>query len=122
MKKILVLAVLMSGCFLPAFAQRGVAIQHKSLQKDSTLYQRALQNNLQAKSTLKYDDFQWKFKGQATDGKLRLPKLKEGNLNLAMNRPSEMEKMPCAKSLQKFRMPVSKPDSTVKNTMLIKKF
>jgi hypothetical protein len=101
----------MTGCFLPAFAQRGAVVHHKLLPADSTLYQRALKNNQIANYTWKHGNSERKLNNPATD-----------NLNLTMKSHLEMEKMPCVKSSQKCRMPVSKPDSTVKNTMLIKKF
>jgi hypothetical protein len=122
MKRTVTIAVLMTGCFLPAFAQRGAVVHHKLLPADSTLYQRALKNNQIANYTWKYDNSERKVNNPATNNPLLLPDLKGGNLNLAMNRPPEMEKMPCVKSLQKSRMPVSKPDSTLKHTLLIKKF
>lgn len=112
----------MAGCFLPAFAQRVIVFRNKLLQPDSTLYQRALKNNQTAIYTWKYDNSERKLNNPATNNPLLLPDLKGGNLNLAMNRPPEMEKMPCVKPSQKSRMPVNKPDSTVKHTMLIKKF
>jgi hypothetical protein len=122
MKRTVVIAILMAGYFLPAFAQSGAVLHTKMLQADSTLYQRSLQNNLPANNTWKYGNFQLKMNNAATDKRLLLPKVKGGNLNLAMTRPPEMEKMPCAKPSQKSRMPVSKPDSAVKHTMLVKKF
>ena len=122
MKKILVVAVLMAGCFLPAFAQHAIVFRNKLLQPDSALYQRALKNNRPAYYTWKDGHSEWKLNNPATNNPLLLPDLKGGNLNLAMNRPLEMEKMPCVKPTQKSPMPVSKPDSTVKHTLLIKKF
>ncbi|MTK52639.1 hypothetical protein [Paludibacter sp.] len=101
----------MAGCFLPAFAQRVTVFRNKLLQPDSTLYQRALKNNQTAIYTWKSDNSKSKLNNPATD-----------NLNLTMKSHLEMEKMPCVKSPQKFRMPVSKSDTVVKRTMLIKKF
>ena len=122
MRNILAVAVLMTGCFLPAFAQRAIVFSNKLLQPDSALYQRALKNNQPAYYTWKDGNSELKLNNQATNNRLQLRELKGGNLNLAMNRPLEMEKMPCLKSSQKSPMPVSKPDSTVKQTLLIKKF
>lgn len=122
MKKILVVAVLMAGCFLPVFAQRVIIFRNKLLQPDSTLYQRALKNNQPAYYTWKDGNSEWKLNNPATNNRLQFRELKGGNLNLAMNSPLEMEKMPCVKPSQKSPMPVSKPDSTVKHTLLIKKF
>ena len=122
MKKILAVAVLMAGCFLPAFAQHAIVFRNKLLQPDSALYQRALKNNQPANYTWKDGNSEWKLNNPGGNNRLQLQELKGGNLNLAMSKPLKMEKMPCVKSSQKSPMPVSKPDSTVKHTLLIKKF
>jgi hypothetical protein len=122
MKQIVVIAVLMSGYLMPVFAQRGIVLHNQLLRADSTLYQRSMQNELSANNPLQYGISQWKLNDVSTKKQLPLTTLKGDNLNLALNRPSEMEKMPCLKPLQKCRMLVSKPDSTVKHTLLIKKY
>ncbi len=122
MKRTVGIAVLMAGCFLSAFAQRGAVLNNKLLPADSTLYQRALKNNLPANYTWEYGNSERKLNNPATNKRLQLRELKGGNLNLSMKSPLEMEKMPCVKSPQKSRMPVSKSDTVVKHTMLIKKF
>ncbi len=122
MKRIVVIAVLMAGFLVPAVAQHSVALHNQLLQRDSTLYQRSVPNKLSANSPLKYGISQWKLNDMSTKRLSPLPLFKKNNLNLALNRPATMEKMPCLKPGQKYRMPVSKPDSTIKHTLLIKKF
>ena len=60
MKRIVVIAVLMAGFLMPVVAQHGVALHNQLLQRDSTLYQRSVQDKLSANSALKYGISQWK--------------------------------------------------------------
>ena len=128
MRKILLLAVLIAGYYLPVFSQPGNRPQHYRLQTDTTLNYLALKNNLPTPKLVNPFDTRWFFNNYRNDKKLFHPGLtdlnsKPGQHPIAnVNKPSTFDNMPCVVPQGYFPMPMAEPDTTVRYTLLIKKY
>ena len=124
MRKILLLAVLITGYYLTTFSQ-----VMGQLQIDTTFKKFTFKNNATGFLHLPSVDINGQLISPKNGMNFLYPKFGD-NKNLAFGRkqimhvilPSSMDNMPCLKPQGFFPMPICKPDSTVHYTLLMKKF
>ena len=122
MRKILLLAISIFGCYLLTFSQFNKRPQIDSTFKNSSFY-----NSRKTFGSIDSIHFNWGLNSFANDNNFRFPI--QANKNMNYNRgssriveiPKSVGNMPCLKPQGFFPMPISKPDSTVKYSLLIKK-
>ncbi len=123
MRKILLLTVLIIGNYLPTFSQL-----KSRLQIDPTFKNFSFNNSTKTFRQLDSIDFKRLLNNPANDKDLRYPGLADKNMTFGRNSvgiietPKSFENMPCLKPQGFFPMPIYKPDSTVRYTLLIKKY
>jgi hypothetical protein len=128
MRKILLLTVLIIGNYLPTFSQLDNRSQNNRLQVDTTFSNLSLKNNLKTPKLVNPFDSGWFSNNSRNNIKLIYPGLtdinsKSGQDQIAnFNKPSTYDNMPCVKPQGFYPMPIVKPDSTVRYTLLIKKY
>lgn len=128
MRKILLLTILIIGYNLPTFSQFDSQLQNNRFQIDTTFKSLSLNNG--TKSFRLSDSMNSKKMFNDTLRNKRFLPLKltdknvsfGQNLNEIVKTPQTFDNMPCLKPEGYFPMPVYKPDSTVKYTLLIKKY
>ena len=123
MRKILLLTVLIIGYYLPAFSQ------FKSrLQIDSTFKNFSFNNSKKTFLHIDSIDFKGLVNNYRNDKNFLYTKLADKNMTFGresveiFETPKSFGNMPCLKPQGLFPMPVYKPDSTVRYTLLIKKY
>lgn len=120
MRKILLLTVLIIGYYLPTFSQF-----NSRLKFDSTFKNFSFSNS--AKTFRHFDsiDFKGLLSKPTNDKEFLFPKLADKNLTFGresigiFETQKSFDNMPCFKPQGFFPMPIYKPDSTVKYTLLI---
>jgi hypothetical protein len=123
MKKILLFTVLIIGYCLPAFSQSGSQLYidttsvkfgifngTKTLGHSDTIDFKQLLNNR--------EQYKYKLSPKLADKDVRFGRLSKGIIKA----PDNSDNMPVVYPHGSFPMPVYKPDSTVRYTMLIKKY
>ncbi len=128
MRKILLLTVLIVGYYLPTFSQFYNRPQNYRLPIDTTYSNLSLKNNLKTPKLVNPFDSSWLFNNSKNNKKLIYPGLTDINSqsgqapNAIFNMPSTSDNMPCVVPQGYFPMPIVKPDTTVRYTLLIKKY
>jgi hypothetical protein len=128
MRKILLLTVLIVGYYMPTFSQPDNRPQNNRLQIDTTFSNLSLKNNLKTPDLVISFDSNWLFNNYRNTKNLIYPEFTDKNLKLVhdpiaiFNMPPTIDNMPCAKPQGFFPMPIVKPDSTVRYSLLIKKY
>ena len=128
MRKILLLTVLIVGYYLPAFSQLYNRQQNYRLQIDTTFSNLSLKNNLKTPDLVNPFDTNWFFNNSTYNKKLMYPGLpglnpKSGqDLTAIFQMPSTFDNVPCVVPQGYFPMPIVEPDTTIRYTLLIKKF
>ena len=128
MRKILLLTVLIIGYYLPTFSQFDNQPQNNRLLIDTTFSNLSLKNNLKTPNLVISFDSNWLFNNSRNNKKLIYPKLTDKNSKSGQDpiaifkMPPTFDNMPCVKPQGFFPMPIVKPDSTVRCTLLIKKY
>jgi len=127
MRKVLLLTVLIFGYYLPAFSQHYL-LQNYRLQRDAPFSNLSLKNNLKTPDLLNCTDFKWSFNKSRNNKKLIYPNLTDINsksvqdpIAIIKAQPT-FDNMPCVKPQGYFPMPIVEPDTTVRYTLLIKKY
>jgi hypothetical protein len=128
MRKILLMTVLIVGYYLPTFSQLDYRPQNNRLLIDTTFSNLSLKNNLKTPNLVISFDSNWLFNNTRNNKKLIYPKLTDKNSKLVQdpitifNMPQTFDNMPCVKPQGYFPMPIVEPDTTVRYTLLIKKY
>ena len=128
MRKILLLTVLIVGYYLPTFSQLDSRLQNNRLQIDTTFSNLLLKNNIKTPNLDNSIAFKWLFNNSLNNKKLIYPKMADKNLKLGqapiaiIKTQPTFDNMPCVKLPGIFPMTIVKPDSTVRYTLLIKKY
>jgi hypothetical protein len=128
MRKILLLTVLIVGYYLPTFSQLYNRPHNYQLQIDTTFSNLSLKNNLKTPNLVNPFDTNWFFNNSTYNKKLIYPGLPGINSNSGQDpiaifqMPSTFDNMPCVKPQGFFPMLIVKPDSTVRYSLLIKKY
>lgn len=123
MRKILLLTALIIGYYLPTFSQ-----MNRPLKIDSTFKNLSLNNSAKTLNHFDTIDFKNLFNKPVNNKDFSFTKRADKNLILGresigiFGAQKSIDNMPCLKPQGLFSMPIYKPDSTVKYTMLIKKF
>lgn len=123
MRKILLFTVLIIGYYLPAFSQSGSQLYFdttcvkfgifngaKTLGHSDTIDFKQLLNN--------HEQHNYKLSPKLADKDVRFGRLSK----VIIKAPDNFDNMTCLYPQGSFPMPVYKPDSTVRYTMLIKKY
>ena len=128
MRKILLLTTLIIGYSLPTFSQFDNRLQNSRFQIDTTVKPLSSNNGITSFGLSDSMDIKKMFNDTLKD-KRDLPlKLTDKNLSFGQDMreiiqtPQAFDNMPCLKPKGDFPMPVYKPDSTVKYTLLIKRY
>lgn len=128
MRKILLLTVLIVGYYLPTFSQLDNRPQNNRLRIDTTFSNLSLKNNLKTPNLVISFDSNWLFNNSRNNKKFIYPKLTDKNSKLVQDpieifqMPQTFDNMPCVKPQGFFPMLIVKPDSTVRYSLLIKKY
>lgn len=128
MRKILLLTVLIVGYYLPTFSQLYNRPQNNRLQIDTTFSNLSLKNNLKTPNLVISIDSNWLFNNSRNYKKLICPNLTYKNSKLVQDpiaifqKPQMFDSMPCVVPHGYFPMPIVEPDTTVRYTLLIKKY
>jgi hypothetical protein len=128
MRKILLLTVLIVGYYLPTFSQPDSRPQNNRLLIDTTFSNLSLKNNLKTPDLVISCDSNWLFNNSRNNKNLIYPKLTEKKSKLVQDpmaifqMPPTFDNMPCVKAQGFFPMLIVKPDSTVRYSLLIKKY
>jgi hypothetical protein len=123
MRKILLLIVLIIGYYLPTFSQ-----VNSRLNFDSTFKNFSFSNSTKTFRHIDSIDFKEFLNNPANDKDFLFPKLTDKNMtfgrdSIGIFEPQKsFDNMPCLKPQGFFPMPIVKPDSTVRYTLLIKKY
>ena len=123
MRKILLLTVLIIGYYLPTFSQF-----NSRLKFDPTFKNFSFSNGAKTFSHFDSIDFKGLLNKPENDKNFYFPKLADKNMTFGRDSVGIFEtqktfdNMPCLKPQGFFPMPIYKPDSTVRYTMLIKKY
>lgn len=127
MRKRLLLTILIIGYNFPTFSQFDSRLQNNRFQIDTTFKTLSLNNGTKSFNLSDSMNSKKMFNDTLRDKRF-LPleltdkKLSFGqDLNKIIQTPQTTDNMPCLKPEGYFPMPVYKPDSTVKYTLLIKK-
>ena len=127
MRNILLLTVLIIGCFVPAFSQSNSRLHNNRLQFDSTFRSFSFNNNLKIFDAYNSNDFKWLLNNSFSDKNFLYHKFGDRKLIIGQDpigiikQLQSFENMPCLKPKGFFPMPIYKPDSTISYTLLIKK-
>ena len=128
MRKILLLTVLVFGYYLPTFSQLDNRPQNNRLLIDTTFSNLSLKNNLKTPKLVNPFDSSWLFNNSKNNKKLIYPTLTDKDSKLVQDpiaifqKPQMFDNMPCVKPQGHFPMPIVKPDSTIRYSLLIKKY
>jgi len=128
MRKIILLTVLIVGYYLPTFSQLDNRPQNNRLLIDTTFSNLSLKNNFKTPNLVISYDSLWLFNNSGNNKILICPKLTDKNLELGQDpiaifeMPATFDNMPCVKPQGYFPMPIVKPDSSVRYSLLIKKY
>lgn len=128
MRKILLLTILIIGYNLPTFSQFDSRLQNNRFQIDTTFKTLSLNNGTKSFRLSDSMDIKKMFNDTLRDKRFLPLKLTDKNVSFGQNlneivkTPQTFDNMPCLKPEGYFPMPVYKPDSTVKYTLLIKKY
>jgi len=128
MRKILLLTVLIFGYYLPTFSQLDNRPQNNRLLIDTTFSNLSLKNNLKTPKLVISIDSNLLFNNSSNNKKLIYPGLTDKNSKLVQDpiaifqKPQMFDNMPCVVPHGYFPMPVVEPDTTVRYTLLIKKY
>ena len=123
MRKILLFTVLIIGNYLPTFSQF-----NSRLQIDSTFNNFSFNNGTKTFRHVDSIDFKGLLNNPANDKDFLYPKLADKNMTFGrgsvriIEPPKSFDNIPCLKSQGFFPMPIYKPDSTVRYTLLIKRY
>jgi len=123
MRKILLLTIFIIGYYLLTFSQF-----NGRLQIDSTFKSPSFDNNTKTFISIDSIHYNWQLNNPKNDKNFFSPKFGDKNRNSDRDTfriieiPNSLDNMTYLKPQGFFPMPVSKPDSTVKYTLLIKKF
>lgn len=122
MRKLLLLSVLIVGYYLPTFSQSNSLLQIDTSTVKFAFLNRARTHlhldTLNFNQLLKKPEHQkYLLDPKLSDKDIRFGQLSNGKINAA---PS-MDNMPCLVPQGSFPMPIYKPDTTVRYTLLIKK-
>ena len=122
MRKILLLTVLIIGYYLPSFSQF-----NSRLKFDSTFKNFSFGNSTKTFRHVDSFDFKGLLNKPANDKYFLFPKQADKNLTFGRDpigifeTQKSFDNMPCLKPQGFFPMPIIKPDSTVRYTLLIMK-
>lgn len=128
MRKILLLTVLIVGYYLPTFSQLYNRPHNYQLQIDTTFRNLSLINNLKTPNLVNPFDTNRLFNNSTYNKKLMYPALpglnpKSGqDLTAIFQMPQTFDNMPCVVPQGYFPMPIVEPDTTIRYTLLIKKY
>ena len=128
MRKIFLLTILIIGYNLPTFSQFDSQLQNNRFQIDTTFKTLSLNNGTKSLSLSDSMNSKKMFNNPLKDKRFLPLKLTDKNVSFGQNlneiiqTPQTFDNMPCLKPEGYFPMPVYKPDSTVKYTLLIKKY
>jgi len=128
MRNIFLLTVLFVGYNLTAFSQSNSRLQSSGPQSDSMLRSFSYNNNLKDLRSDKSNDFKLPLNNSFSGKNFHYPKFGDKNLYFHKNpveifmQPQSLDHMPCLKPQGFFPMPIYKPDSTIKYTLLNKKY
>lgn len=128
MRKILLLTVLIIGYYLPTFSQPGNQLQNNRLLPVTPFSDLSLKNNVKSPELVISYDTNWIFNHSRNNNKTIYPGLTGKNQRAVQDpmaifqKPPASDNMPCAVPQGYFPMPVAKPDSTVRYSLLIKKY
>jgi len=128
MRTLFLLTVLISGYYLPAFSQSNSRLQSNGLQSDSMLRSFSYNNNFKDLHSDKSNGFKLPLDNSFSGKNFHYPKSGDKNLFfqkdtiVIFKQPQSVDRMSCLKPQGFFPMPIYKPDSTVKYTLLIKKY
>jgi hypothetical protein len=123
MRKIVLLTFLIIGYYLPTFSQF-----NSRLKFDSTFKYFSFGNSTKTFRHVDSIDFEGLLHKPTNNKDFLFPKLADKNLTFVRDSVGFFEtqksfsNMPCLKPQGYFPMPIYKPDSTVRYTMLIKKY
>jgi hypothetical protein len=116
------------GYYLPTFSQLDNRPQNNRLLIDTTFSNLSLKNNLKTPNLVISFDSKWLFNNSRNNKKLIYPKLTDKNSKLVQDPIAIFQKgqmfdnMPCVVPQGYFPMPIVEPDTTVRYTLLIKKY
>lgn len=122
MRKILLLTVLIIGYYLPTFSQ-----SNSLLQIDTTSVKFGFFNNTKTLGHFDPIDFKQLLNNPEHHKYLLNPKFTDKDVHFGqlsngkIKAPQSFDNMPCLYPQGSFPMPIYKPDSTVRYTLLIKK-
>ena len=122
------MTVLIVGYYLPTFSQLDYRPQNNRLLIDTTFSNLSLKNNLKTPNLVISFDSNWLFNNSRNNKKIIYPKLTEKNSKLVQDpiaiflMPTAVDNMTCVKPQGFFPMLIVKPDSTVRYSLLIKKY
>jgi len=128
MRKILLLTILIIGYNLPTFSQFDSRLQNNRFQIDTTVTTRSFNNGIKSFSLSDSMDTKKMFNDASKDKRFLSLKLTDKSSNFGQDMkeiiktPQTFDNMPCLKPGGYFPMLSYKPDSTVKYTMLIKRY
>ncbi len=128
MRKILLLTILIIGYNLPTFSQFDSRLQNDRFQIDTSFKTLSLNNGTKSFRLSDSLDIKKMFNDTLRDKRFLPLKLTDKNVSFGQNlkeivkTPQSIDNMPCLKPEGYFPMSVYKPDSTVKYTLLIKKY
>jgi hypothetical protein len=123
MRKILLLTVLIIGYFLPTFSQF-----NSQLKSDTIFKNFSFNSSTKTFRLIDSIDFKRVLNNPANSNDFLFPKLTDKNMtfgrdSIGIFEPQmSFDNMPCQKPQGFYPMPMYKPDSTVKYTLLIKKY
>ena len=128
MRKILLLTVLIAGFYLPAFTQHNNLSQNNRFVIDTTFSKLSLKNNSKVPDLVISYDTNWLFNHSGNYKKTINPELPGHNPKLKQDpmavfqMPPTSGNMPCVVPQGYFPMPMLEPDTTVRYSLLIKKY
>lgn len=128
MRKILLATVLIIANYLPAFSQLYNRPQSYRLHIDGNFSNLSLKNKLTTPNLVNPFDTNWVLNNSAYNKKPMYPGLTDINskpgqyLSAVFNLPPASDNMPCVVPQGYFPMPIAEPDTTVRYTLLIKKY
>ena len=123
MRKILLLTVLIIGYYLPTFSQFNNRLKFDPAVKDFSF-----SNSTKTFIHVDSIDFKGFLNNHANDKDFLFPELADKNMTFSRDSigifepQKSFDNMPCLKPQGFFPMPIYKPDSTVRYTLLIKKY
>jgi len=128
MRKILLLTVFWVAYYLPVFSQAGCQSQNSRLLTGTTFSNLSLKNKVTTPDLVISYDTNWVFNHSRNNKKIICPGMTDKNSKSAQDpmamfqKPPTIDNMPCMVPQGYFPMPVAEPDSTVRYSLLIKKY